>query len=429
MWAGNLSLWTAAMPSNLRIDAERLWATLMESAAIGATAKGGINRQALSPEDAAVRAWFKVRAEALGCKVTVDEVGNMFALRPGRQPDLPPIALGSHLDTQPTGGKFDGNLGVLGALEAVRTLVVAGYETNAPLVVVNWTNEEGARFAPAMLGSGVFAGVYTRDMADAYPDMQGVRFGEALDSIGWRGEVKPGALRLSAYLELHIEQGPILEAEDKAIGIVTGVQGMRWFELAIAGRESHAGTTPMSRRIDAFQACARIAIAVRGIALAHAPTAVGTVGRVAVEPNSPNVVPGAVKMTVDLRHHDDATLEAMEGALHAETERIAREEGVHIGTQKLHDLAPVSFHPRCVAAVRAAAEALGHAHRDITSGAGHDAVHLAQVAPTAMIFIPCKDGLSHNEGESATLDDCAAGAQVLLEAALALDSELGIAGA
>src|SRR5581483_11300356 len=250
----------AAMPSNLRIDPERLWGTLTETAAFGGTAKGGINRQTLTAEDGKVRAWFKRQAEALGATVTVDEVGNMFALRPGRRADLAPIALGSHLDTQPTGGKFDGNLGVLGALEALRTLVAAGYETNAPIVVVNWTNEEGARFAPAMLGSGVFAGVYSRAQADAIADIEGVTFGAALDGIGWRGETKAGAMKLSAYLELHIEQGPILEEEDKVIGVVTGVQGVRWYEAAITGREAHAGTTPMPRRADAFVACARLAL-------------------------------------------------------------------------------------------------------------------------------------------------------------------------
>src|SRR5215471_1518821 len=227
----------ATMPSNLRIDPQRLWANLMETAAFGGTAKGGINRQTLTAEDGMVRAWFKREAETLGCRVTVDEVGNVFALRPGRRAGLDPIALGSHLDTQPTGGKFDGNLGVLGALEALRTLVAAGYETNAPLLVVNWTNEEGARFAPAMLGSGVFAGVYTRALADATVDIEGVRFGEALDRIGWRGEAEVGAVKLSAYLELHIEQGPILETERKTIGVVTGVQGVRWFALSIVGKE------------------------------------------------------------------------------------------------------------------------------------------------------------------------------------------------
>jgi beta-ureidopropionase / N-carbamoyl-L-amino-acid hydrolase len=412
------------MPSNLRIDPQRLWATLMETGAIGATAKGGINRQTLTAEDGAVRAWFKGQAEALGCTVTVDEVGNMFAQRAGRQPGLAPIALGSHLDTQPTGGKFDGNLGVLGALEALRTLVSAGYETNAPIVVVNWTNEEGARFAPALLGSGVFAGVYSRAAADAVADLEGVRFGAALDAIGWRGDTKAGAMALSAYLELHIEQGPILEAEQKTIGVVTGVQGVRWYELNLSGRESHAGTTPMPRRADALVACARLIGAVRALALAHAPTAVGTVGQVEVKPNSPNVVPGQVRMTVDLRHHDDAVLEAMEADLKAAVEGTASEEKVAISLSKLHDLAAIKFHPECIAAVRGAARALGYAERDIISGAGHDAVHLSRITPSAMIFVPCKDGLSHNEAESATREDCAAGAQVLLEAALTIDAKL-----
>jgi N-carbamoyl-L-amino-acid hydrolase len=412
------------MPSNLRIDPERLWSSLMETAAIGVTAKGGINRQTLTAEDAQVRGWFRREAEALGCRVTVDEVGNMLAVRPGRRADLAPIALGSHLDTQPTGGKFDGNLGVLGALEAMRTLVAAGYETNAPFAVINWTNEEGARFAPAMLGSGVFAGVYSRAQADAIADIAGVRFGEALDGIGWRGEAKAG-MALSAYLELHIEQGPILEAEEKTIGVVTGVQGVRWYEAGITGRESHAGTTPMPRRADAMVACARLALEVQRIALAYAPTAVGTVGRVEVEPNSPNVIPGVVRMTMDLRHHDDATLAGMEAQMYEAIGRIAAEVKVEIETRKLHDIAAVRFDPECVAAVRAAAVGLGHAHRDIISGAGHDAVHMSRITPSAMIFVPCKDGLSHNEAESATLEHCAAGAQVLLEAALTLDAKLG----
>jgi N-carbamoyl-L-amino-acid hydrolase len=275
-----------------------------------------------------------------------------------------------------------------------------------------------------MLGSGVFAGVYSRAEADQIADVEGVRFGDALDRIGWRGEAKPG-MALSAYLELHIEQGPILEAEARTIGVVTGVQGVRWYEATITGRESHAGTTPMPRRADAMVACARLALEVQRIALAHAPTAVATVGRVEVEPNSPNVIPGVVRMTLDLRHHDDGTLEAMEREAYAGIERIAEQGKVAIATRKLHDIAAVRFDPECVAAVRAAAEGLGLAHRDIISGAGHDAVHMARVTSSAMIFVPCKDGLSHNEAESATPQHCAAGAQVLLEAALTLDAKLG----
>jgi N-carbamoyl-L-amino-acid hydrolase len=291
-------------------------------------------------------------------------------------------------------------------------------------MVINWTNEEGARFAPAMLGSGVFAGVYSRAEADAVTDIEGVTFGAALDGIGWRGPGKAGT-KLAAYFELHIEQGPILEAEGKTIGVVTGVQGVRWYEADITGRESHAGTTPMPRRADAMAACARIVGEVRGVALAHAPTAVGTVGRVEVRPNSPNVIPGEVVMTVDLRHHDDAVLQAMEDEMFAAIARVGAEEKVAIATKKLHDIAAVRFDPECVAAVRAGAESLGYPHRDIISGAGHDAVHMAAITPSAMIFVPCKDGLSHNEAESATREHCAAGAQVLLEAALALDAKLG----
>jgi len=270
----------------------------------------------------------------------------------------------------------------------------------------------------------VFAGVYRRADADATTDSLGTRFGDALEAIGWRGELKAGAMPLSAYLELHIEQGPILEMENKAIGVVTGAQGVRWYEATITGRESHAGTTPMPRRADAFIACARLALEVQAIALAHKPTAVGTVGRVEVEPNSPNVVPGRVRMTVDLRHHEDAVLQDMEKRLHAAIEESALEDKVDIALKTLHAVAATKFHPDCIAAVRAGAETLGFSHRDIISGAGHDAVHLSKVTPTAMIFVPCKDGLSHNEAESATIEHCAAGAQVLLEAALVLDAKL-----
>jgi N-carbamoyl-L-amino-acid hydrolase len=279
-----------------------------------------------------------------------------------------------------------------------------------------------------MMASGVWAGAFTRDYAYGRTDRDGKRFGEELERIGYRGPLPAKPQNWKCHLELHIEQGPVLEAEGKTIGVVTGVQGVRWYEAAITGRESHAGTTPMPRRADAMVACARLALEVQRIALAHAPTAVGTVGRVEVEPNSPNVIPGVVRMTVDLRHHDDAVLSAMEASLYAAIDAIGREAKVAIGTKKLHDLAAIRFHPDCIAAVRAGAEALGYAHRDIISGAGHDAVHLSKVAPTAMIFVPCKDGLSHNEAESATREHCAAGAQVLLEASLALDARLGGTG-
>ena len=296
---------------NLRIDGARLWGELMETAAIGATAKGGINRLTLTDLDRQVRDWFKAGAEKLGCTVTVDSMGAMFARRPGRA-DIPPIALGSHLDTQPTGGKFDGVLGVLAALETLRTLVEAGYETYAPIEVVNWTNEEGARFAPAMVSSGVFAGAFDAEWASARHDAAGVTFAQALDAIGYRGPQRCGDHPLSAFFELHIEQGPILEAEDKTIGIVTGIQGIRWFEATIRGQDAHTGATPMHLRKNALLGAARLVERVNAIALAHPPQAVGTVGRLDVKPNSPNVVPGEVFFMVDLRHPDAATLDAMQ---------------------------------------------------------------------------------------------------------------------
>src|SRR5256885_4745317 len=297
---------------NLVIDAERLWGELMETAAIGGTPKGGICRLTLTDLDRQVRDWFKARCEALGCTVTVDNMGAMFARRPGQRNDSPPIAMGSHLDTQPTGGKFDGVLGVLGALEALRTLVQAGYETFAPIEVVNWTNEEGSRFAPAMVASGVFAGAFTRDWALSREDRSGVTFGSALDAIGYRGSESCGQHPLSALFELHIEQGPILEAETKDIGIVTGVQGMRWYEANIIGQDAHTGATPMHLRKNALLGAARLVESIDAIARAHPPLGVGTVGSLEVKPNSPNVVPGEVRFTVDFRHPESAVLDAME---------------------------------------------------------------------------------------------------------------------
>ena len=291
---------------NLRIDPQRLWDQLMETAQFGATAKGGIKRLTLTDDDRQVRDWFKAQCEALGCAVTVDEVGNMFARRPGRNDALPPIAMGSHLDTQPTGGKFDGVLGVLGALEALRTLVTVGYETNAPIELVNWTNEEGSRFAPAMLCSGVFAGVFTSDYAASREDRDGKRFGDELERIGYRGDEPAGGHRLGALFELHIEQGPILEAEAKVIGVVQGVQGMRWYEVTVTGQDAHTGATPMHLRKNALLGAARMVEGIHQIALAHAPAAVGTVGLVEVKPNSRNVVPGEVFFAVDFRHPEEA---------------------------------------------------------------------------------------------------------------------------
>jgi N-carbamoyl-L-amino-acid hydrolase len=405
---------------NLRIDGARLWGELMETAAIGATQKGGICRLTLTDLDRAVRDWFKARAGALGCTVTVDSMGAMFARRPGRA-DIPPIAMGSHLDTQPTGGKFDGVLGVLAALEALRTLVEAGYETFAPIEVINWTNEEGARFAPAMVSSGVFAGAFDHEWASARRDPAGVSFGEALDAIGYRGTQRCGAHPLSAFFELHIEQGPILEAESKSIGIVTGVQGIRWFEATIRGQDAHTGATPMDLRKNALLGAARLVERVDAIARQHAPQAVGTVGRLEVKPNSPNVVPGEVFFTVDLRHPDASMLDLMEQEWTAAAYRIADELGLEVETSKILDQPPVRFDVDCIACVRDGARAAGLSAREIVSGAGHDAGYVSRVAPGAMIFVPCRGGISHNEAEYAAPEHCSAGAQVLLHAVLSYD--------
>jgi N-carbamoyl-L-amino-acid hydrolase len=408
---------------NLTIDAERLWDELMETAKIGGTAKGGICRLTLSDLDAQVRDWFKTRAEAFGCTVTVDDMGAMFARRPGQRNDIPPIAMGSHLDTQPTGGKFDGVLGVLAALEALRTLHRAGYETFAPIEVINWTNEEGSRFTPAMMASGVFAGVFARDWAAARQDRNGETFGNALEKIGYRGPEPCGQHKLSAFFEVHIEQGPYLEAEAKDIGVVTGVQAMRWYEVTVTGQDSHAGTTPMPRRRDALLAAARMVEAVNKAALQN-PTAVGTVGLLEVKPGSPNVVPGEVYFTIDLRDPDAALLDRMENNLAATARQMAADLGVEIAIKNIWTQPAVQFDARCVAAVRAAAEVSGYSTRDMTSGAGHDAAYVSRVAPAAMIFVPCRDGISHNEAEYSSKEQCAAGAQVLLQAVLDYDRRL-----
>jgi N-carbamoyl-L-amino-acid hydrolase len=405
---------------NLRIDGARLWAELMETAAIGATPKGGLCRLTLTDLDRQVRDWFKARAEALGCTVTVDSMGAMFARRGGRA-DVPPIAMGSHLDTQPTGGKFDGVLGVLAALEALRTMVEAGYETFAPIEVVNWTNEEGARFQPSMVSSGVFAGAFEHDWAAARRDAAGISFGEALAAIGYRGAERCGDHRLSAFFELHIEQGPILEAESKSIGIVTDIQGIRWFEATLRGQDAHTGATPMALRKNALLAAARLVDRVDAIAGRHAPQAVATVGRLDVKPNSPNVVPGEVFFTVDLRHPDASVLDAMEQEWVAAAYRMVEESGVEIETAKILDVPPVRFDPDCIACVRDGARIAGYSARDIVSGAGHDAGYVSRVARSAMIFVPCRGGISHNETEYATPEHCGAGAQVLLQAVLAYD--------
>jgi beta-ureidopropionase / N-carbamoyl-L-amino-acid hydrolase len=408
----------------LQIDARRLWGTLMETARIGATAKGGICRLTLTDLDRQARDWLKAQCQALGCTVTVDEVGNMFARRPGKNPQLPPIAMGSHLDTQPTGGKFDGPLGVLAALEALRTLHDTDRTTNAPIELVNWTNEEGARFAPAMLASGVFAGVFTADYAYSRTDRDGKSFGEELKRIGYRGAEKAGARKFSAMFELHIEQGPILEHEGRLIGIVQGAQGVRWYDVTITGEEAHAGAMPMKLRKNALVGAARVIERVDVIAR-DIPDAVGTVGLIESKPNSRNVIPGEVFLTVDFRHPDDKVLDFMEMQLRQALAEIAPSLQLAYRENCIWASPPVHFSPELIDSVRIAVETAGFSSRNIVSGAGHDSVYIARVAPTTMIFVPSRGGISHNEAEWTSEEQCAAGAQVLLNAVLEYDRRLG----
>jgi N-carbamoyl-L-amino-acid hydrolase len=410
---------------NLQIDAQRLWDCLMQTAQIGATPKGGICRLTLTDLDREVRDWFKAQCEALGCTVTIDEVGTMFARRPGKNPQLAPIAMGSHLDTQPTGGKFDGVLGVLGALEALRTLHQADYETNAPLEIVNWTNEEGARFAPAMLASGVFAGVFTPDFAYSRADRDGKTFGEELQRIGYKGNERAGARKFVAMFELHIEQGPILEDEGRIIGVVEGVQGIRWYEVTVTGQDAHTGTTPMPLRRNALLGTARLIERIDAIAREHAPDAVGAVGLLENKPNSRNVIPGEVFFSVDFRHPDEKVLDAMEAKLRAALAEILTPLQLSWREARIWQSPPVKFAPELIDCVRVGAAKAGFTSRDMISGAGHDAAYIARVAPTTMIFVPCRGGISHNEAESTSFDECAAGAQVLLNAVLEFDRRLG----
>ncbi len=406
--------------TNLTINPKRLWDSLMETAKFGATPKGGIKRLTVMDEDKRVRDWFKAECEKLGCTVEVDEVGNMFATRPGKRKDVAPIAMGSHLDTQPTGGKFDGVLGVLGALEAMRTLVDMGYETNAPIMIANWTNEEGSRFAPAMLCSGVYAGVFTPDYAWSREDRAGIKLGDELLRIGYKGPHKAGAVKFSSMFELHIEQGPILEAENKMVGVVTGVQGMRWYEITLKGQESHTGATPMGLRKNALLAAARMIDAINDVGMGHLP-GVASVGLIENRPNSRNVVPGEVFFTIDLRHPDEAILDKMEKAYRDAVFKIADEGRVEIDEKRIWNSPAVKFAPELISCVREGVKQAGFSSRDMASGAGHDAAYIARVAPTTMIFVPCLGGISHNEAESTTLEECAAGAQVLLNAVLAHD--------
>ena len=408
----------ATPAQNMKIDADRLWDSLMEMAKIGPGIAGGNNRQTLTDEDAEGRALFQSWCEAAGCSMGLDQMGNMFAMRPGADPDALPVYIGSHLDTQPTGGKYDGVLGVLAGLEVVRTLNDLNIQTKHPIVVTNFTNEEGTRFAPAMLSSGVFAGIHTQGWAYDRTDAEGKRFGDELERIGWKGAEEVGARKMHAFLELHIEQGPILEAEDKMIGVVTHGQGLSWTQVTIEGKDSHTGSTPMPMRRDAGLGMARVLDKVNEIALSHAPHAVGAAGHIDVYPNSRNVIPGKVVFTVDFRSPELSVIEDMEARLRTEATAIAEAMDLTVSFEKVGGFDPVKFDDTLVGRIRSAAERLGHSHRDLISGAGHDACWINQVAPTAMIMCPCVDGLSHNEAEEISKEWAGAGADVLLHAAI-----------
>ena len=413
-----------APPATLTVDGRRLWDSLMALAAIGATPRGGVCRLALSDLDRQARDLFVRWAREAGCSLRVDAIGNLFARRAGSDDALPAVATGSHIDTQPTGGRFDGNYGVLAGLEVLRTLDDHGVRTRAPLEVCVWTNEEGSRFVPVMMGSGVYAGAFTLEHALAARDREGTSVGDALAAIGYAGAapaaVTDGAPRFGAYFEAHIEQGPVLEASDRPIGVVGGALGQRWYDVVVTGLEAHAGPTPMALRRDALQAAATLMRQVDAIALAEAPHARGTVGYVDVFPNSRNTIPGRVTFTVDFRHTDEAGLARMDAALRAAAAALERARpGIVVAIEPVVHFAPAPFDPVLVGRVRDAAQAHGLAHQDIVSGAGHDAVYVARVAPAAMIFVPCKDGISHNEVEDARPEHLTAGCQVLLDAMLA----------
>ena len=401
---------------NLKINGERLWDSLMEMAKIGPGVAGGNNRQTVTDEDGEGRALFQSWCEAAGMTMGLDQMGTMFARREGTDPDALPVYVGSHLDTQPTGGKYDGVLGVLSGLEIIRSLNDLGIKTKHPIVVTNWTNEEGTRFAPAMLASGVFAGIHEQDWAYAREDADGKTFGDELARIGWRGDEEVGARKMHAFFELHIEQGPILEAEDVDIGVVTHGQGLWWLEVTLTGKDAHTGSTPMEMRVNAGLGMARITEAVHQIAMDHQPNAVGAVGHANVYPNSRNVIPGKAVFTIDFRSPDLEKLTSMRARLEKEAAEIADELGLGIEIEPVGHFDPVTFDEGCVSAVRNAAERLGYSHRNIVSGAGHDACWINRVAPTAMVMCPCVDGLSHNEAEEISPEWAAAGTNVLFHA-------------
>ena len=406
----------SSVGKNFRVNGDRLWESIMEMAKIGPGVAGGNNRQTLTDDDAKGRELFKSWCEKEGLAMGLDTMGNMFARREGTDPNALPVMVGSHLDTQPTGGKYDGVLGVLGGLEIIRTLNDLDIKTKHPIEIVNWTNEEGTRFAPPMLSSGVFASMHTEEWAYNREDSEGKKFGDELKRIGWRGEEPVGERKLHAFYELHIEQGPILEDENVDIGVVTHGQGLNWLQVTLVGKESHTGSTPMPKRVNAGLGMARIMQLVDEIALSHAPHAVGAIGHIDVYPNSRNIIPGKVVFTVDFRHPNKEIIQDMEDRMRKGASDIAEKIGLTMDIEKVGNFDPVEFDKDCVEKVRDAAKTLGYSHMNIVSGAGHDACWINRVAPTAMIMCPCVDGLSHNEAEEITKEWSTAGADVLFHA-------------
>jgi len=407
------------MNTELRINGPRLWTSLMDLARIGATDKGGVKRLALTDLDRQGRDLVVQWGREAGLAITVDKIGNVFMRREGTNPALPPVVTGSHIDTQPTGGKFDGNYGVLAGLEVIRTLNDHGIRTEAPIEVAFWTNEEGSRFVPVMMGSGVFCGAFSLEIACAARDTEGKSVGEELARIGYAGEQTPGEHPIGAYFEAHIEQGPVLEDADKVIGVVPAVMGLSWYDCTVGGMEAHAGPTPMHLRRDALQVATVIMQEVVAIANRYPPYGRGTVGMVQVFPNSRNVIPGQVKFSIDLRNVTDDLLNTMHEEITAFIDRTRQDTGLAIDLERVSYYPPCPFHPDCVDAVRAATATLGYSSMDVVSGAGHDAIYVARLAPAGMIFVPCKDGISHNEIEDAQPGHLEAGCNVLLHAMLA----------
>ncbi len=405
--------------TNQRIDGKRLWDSLMAMAEIGATPKGGVKRLTLSEVDRQGRDRFKAWCEALGLTVRVDAIGNMFARREGRDPNRLPVLMGSHLDSQPTGGKFDGALGVIAGLEVMRTLHDLNITTEAPIELVNWTDEEGSRFGHSLMGSGTWAGIYSLEKAYGLRDVDGVSVSEALDTIGYKGAHAAKPFPADAYFELHIEQGPILEREGKQIGIVTGAQAQVWYDAVIRGRDSHAGTTPPSMRRDALVAAARVVTLVDELMRERGEDGRGTVGFLQIPNASRNVVPGEVRFSVEFRHPADEQIRTLAATFPDRARALVAETGCVLDLTELFVIPAQPFDPSCVDLVRQATQRLGLPSREIISGAGHDAVYVARSIPTAMIFTPCKDGLSHNEAESIEPGEAEAGCQVLFEAVVA----------